>query len=123
MLLLDRVISNINTFLLVKDLFPKEIFKRIKTLGFGHFLNDVEVVINPFHLDDIVGRYIGDHKFCLKNKILEMKVRDIGNILGIPSFGIMICNEKKDEINYWTLFYEKYFANKLGTRYIICSHV
>lgn len=69
-----------NIFLLAKDLLPEEFFIRIKNLGFGHFLKDVEVVVNPFHIDDFVGKYIGNHKFSIKNKVLELTVKDVGHI-------------------------------------------
>lgn len=52
-------------------------------------LKNVEVVVNPFHLDDLVGRYIGDHKFTV-GRYIDVTIKDVGYILGIPFTGTAI---------------------------------
>ncbi|KMZ68204.1 hypothetical protein ZOSMA_248G00440 [Zostera marina] len=98
-----------NTLQSVRSHLTTYFFDKIEATGFSHFLKEVDIIVNPFHLDDLVGHYIGDGRFAVKNKVLEFSSEDVGKILGIPSAGHPISIGKSDEINFRTTFWKKYF--------------
>lgn len=99
----------INSFVAVKEHLPKEIFEKIKKLGFDQFLKDVDVLVNPFHLNDLVGHYIGDRKFSVRDKVLDFTSDDVGSVLGILETGMEICIGRYDKTGIEISFWRKYF--------------
>lgn len=108
--------SFFNTYLSVVVKFPSEFYDSVVKLGFGHFLHNANVVVNSYHLDNLVGRYIGNFEFQVKDKVLKMSVEDVGHILGISYTGRPIYVGREDDTSHQTVFWKKYFGVTQVTR-------
>lgn len=65
-------------------------------------------MVNAYQLDDLVGHYIGDYKFKLKDKVLEVNVKDVGYILRIPFTSVCISIQCQDEVRYGIGFWKTF---------------
>lgn len=81
---------------------PSDFYDVVGKLGLTHFLHNCNIAVNSYHLDDLLGHYIGNHEFKIKDKILKLTVNDVGKILGVPSTGIRILVGRDDETNHET---------------------
>lgn len=73
--------------------------------------------MNSYHLDDLVGRYIGNYEFQIKDKVLRITEEDVGRIIGLPFNGSEICVGREDDMSHDTKFWKKYFGVNQVTRY------
>lgn len=73
--------------------------------------------MNSYHLDDLVGRYIGNFEFRLKNKVVKFTVDDAAQILGIPNDRLPINVIRDEDCSHETFFWKKYFGVTQVTRY------
>lgn len=73
------------------------------------------MVNSSYHLDDLVGRYIGNYEFQVKDKVLKITLEDVGHILGISFTGRPILVDREDDTSE-TEFWKKYFGVTQVTR-------
>ncbi|KMZ74383.1 hypothetical protein ZOSMA_12G00690 [Zostera marina] len=99
-----------NTYLLVVEKLPIQFYDLVGKIGFGHFLRNSNISVNSYHLDDLVGRYIGNFVFQLKDKCIQFKINDVSQILGIPSMGKPIIVNNDEDCSHETMFWHKYFG-------------
>ncbi|KMZ66392.1 hypothetical protein ZOSMA_29G00410 [Zostera marina] len=99
-----------NTYLLVVNKLPRQFYELVGKIGFGHFLQNSNIAVNSYHLDDLVGRYIGNFEFQLKDKVFKFKVNDASQILGIPCVGKAINVTRDEDCSHETQFWHKYFG-------------
>ncbi|KMZ76173.1 hypothetical protein ZOSMA_105G00010, partial [Zostera marina] len=109
----------INTYMSVVGKLPADFHHLVSKIGFGQFLQKSNVVVNSYHLDDLVGRYIGNYAFKLKDKVIIMTIKDVGNILDIPSTGLPIFVGRDDDTSHETRFWKKYFGVKQVTSTLV----
>ncbi|KMZ68278.1 hypothetical protein ZOSMA_242G00020 [Zostera marina] len=109
----------ISTFNDVRQSLPPAFFNKIKTLGFDQFLQSVDLNVNSYNLDDMIGRYIGNYQFHLKDKILRVTLKDIGFIFSLPYSGAVIQVSRKYDIEYATPLWRKYFNVKQVTSVMV----
>lgn len=89
---------------------PTGFYDLVGKIGFGHFLRNCNIVVNSYHLDDLVGRYIGNFEFKLKDKVVKFTVEGVSQILVIPSVGLPINITRDDDCTHETVFWQKYFG-------------
>lgn len=83
-------------------------------------MKTLNLMVNAYHLVDLVGHYIGNHKFKLKDKVLMVTAKDIGYIMGLPHKNVRSYIERQNDVKYETRL-ENLFQSHVP-RYVSYSH-